>query len=424
MKWFKDIFQKVKAKAGDKVAAIGLSDLNAWLDEMGKDPESEKRLSDIYVRIEKVSKDLAEDVNSLNAAAPDENAPPRLLRAGLAARGEVIKQMNALLEKLVLPQRAEIESAAEYHSNLVNGLGRTVTKFGRAQQFMAALFPKEAERINSELNRLSHLLVELDQEIVKRQESMDGIRIARDLLARVQEERAEAGDLSSSIKNSEKSLAELRDAKSAREEELKRIASSEEGRRAEDLRKTLDLKREDLSRIESQMSDLVAPLNKALARIIKQEASDRLSLQHSNVFEQLSRSPEQVIDKDISGALQELRSNVDILGLKDRKREKILERIDNLIEEKSLEALKAGHTDILRQINELQPELERSHQRSVELEKELDGIGGQIRRFEADLDQERKNFAALEARETLDETDLKMAIEKLAGSSMEIELER
>lgn len=424
MKWFKDILQKAKVKAGDKVTAIGLSDLNAWLDEMGKDPESEKRLSDIYIRMEKVSRDLAEDVKSLESAAPDENAPPRLLKAGLAARGEVIKQMNALSEKLVLPQKAEIESAAEYHSNLVNGLGRTVTKFGRAQQFMAALFPKEAESINSELNRLSHLLVELDQEIVRRQESMDDIRIARELLARVQEERAEAGDLGSSIKNGEKNLAELRDARNALEEELGRIASSEEGRRAEDLKNALDLKREDLSRIEAQMSDLVAPLNKALARIIKQEASDRLSLQHSNVFEQLSRSPEQVIDKDISGALQELRSNVDILGLKDRKREKILERIDDLIEEKSLEALNARHTDVLRQINELQPKLEESRRRSVELERELDGIRGQIRRFEADLDQERRNFAALEARETVDETDLKTAVEKLAGRSMAIDLER
>ena len=65
--------------------------------------------------------------------------------------------------------------------------------------------------------------------------------------------------------------------------------------------------------------------------MMKQGSSDRINLQHKNVFEQLLESPSLVQDKDIAGSLEELRSHLATLGLKDKKKEKILDHIDLLI---------------------------------------------------------------------------------------------
>jgi DNA repair exonuclease SbcCD ATPase subunit len=421
LKWFKDIFQR--AKAEDKTSQVGLSYLDAWLEERGEDPKAQKRLSDIYTQIGQAAKDLSGDARALESSLPDEKAPPRLIKAGMGARGEIIRQIDSLTMLLSPPGKVDIESASEYHSSLVKGLGRTAINFGNAQRYVSALFPDDAGKINSDLNRLSRLLVELEGEIEKRQEETGGIRTARDLLARVRAEKAEVRNLSTSIKNDEDSLAELLRMRDGLEERLEGIASSEEGRSAEDLRRTVDLKREDLRQIEAQMSDLVAPLNKALARIMKQEESSRLCLQHREVFKKLTSSPQQAVDEDISSALHELRSNVDALGLRDKKREKILERIDHLIERKSLEDLKARYTEILQQINDLESRLEKTSFRSLELKKELDGFQSKIALLKANLAVEKNNLRALEEREALDEADLKMEIESLSSGTMEIDFE-
>ena len=48
-----------------------------------------------------------------------------------------------------------------------------------------------------------------------------------------------------------------------------------------------------------------------------------------------------VQDKDIAGSLEELRSHLATLGLKDKKKEKILDHIDLLIKRRSLENARA-----------------------------------------------------------------------------------
>ena len=101
-----------------------------------------------------------------------------------------------------------------------------------------------------------------------------------------------------------------------------------------------------LKEAEEEMADLVAPLTKALSRIMKQGSSERLNLQHRNVFEQLRTMPSQVADKDIAGSLEELQSHLATLGLKDRKKEKTLDHIDLLIKKKSLQKTRVRQAEL------------------------------------------------------------------------------
>ncbi len=186
MKWLKSIFPGSKVRG--EAVSLPLLDINSWLEDRQRDSGFEECLGEIYDRLDAVAKGLSKDVSALISAEPDPSTPPKLLRAGLAARGELVKQMESMNEKLMPPKRRDIESTSQHHWALVKGLERTVTTFGRAQQYVGALFPKCLESINSDLTQLSRLLVELESEIAKRRKVQEEIWYSKELVERLQEE--------------------------------------------------------------------------------------------------------------------------------------------------------------------------------------------------------------------------------------------
>ncbi len=422
MKWFKNIFQRNKSE--EDSARLKLSSLNSWLDEKSSHTLDESKLKEIYSGIEEVGEGLSKDIEALASAKPDESTPPRLMKAGLAARGEVVKQIEALSNKLTPPRQMDVESVSEHHWTLVKGLGNTVQKFGRAQRYVAALFPQESEAINSDFNKLSRLLVQIEEEIGKKRKEREEIWYSRELVARIPQELTEVYDLRDRVKKDEQKLSELQDTLRRGEAEIKRLASSDEGQRVEELKKTLSAKREELKGIEAEIADLVSPLTKALSRAMKQEASDRISLQHREILDMLSRSPLQALDGDISCPLQEVRSHMAVLGLKDRKKEKVLDHLDYLIAKKPLEGLKARHVKLQADVQELEKKLAESTSGTVLLNKDIARARKERELLETELSSSRQNLAALEEKASSDEAELKERIGKIAGRPIEIDMEK
>ena len=172
------------------------------------------------------------------------------------------------------------------------------------------------------------------------------------------------------------------------------------------------------------MADLVFPLTKALARLVKQDSSDRLELGNRSAFDLLIRSPTEVVDSDISGTLLELRSKVDILGLKDKKREKIVEHLDRLIKDKPLETLKAKHSEISEISKVLLEKLSESSQEMTRLEETLKQTSRQIEMTKVSLEQKTKSLSTMEELVSRSETELKAMLERIAGRPVALETEK
>lgn len=420
MKWLKEIFKKGPSQ--EKSARLKFSDLSAWLDEKRGNTLSREALSEIYSGIEEVGKGLTNDIEALASAEPNESTPPRLLKAGLAARGEVVKQIDAFSRKLTPPGQMDVESVSEHHWTMVKGLNNTVQKFGRAQRYVAALFPKESEAINSDFNRLSRLLVQLEEEIGKNRKEREEIYYSRELVAKIPQEFSEISNLLDRIKRDEQKLSELQDFESRADAEIEWAVSSEEGRKAEELKKDLTSKREELEEIEAEIDDLVSPLTKALGRAMKQESSDRISLQHREVLERLSQSPLQALNDDISEPLKEVRSHMAVLGLKDRKKEKVLDHLDYLIDKKPLLSLKSRHVKLQGEIEEMEKMLVDATCKTALLNKDLIRTRKEIERLEGELSSSRQALAASEEKASRDEAELKERIAKIAGRPVEIDM--
>ena len=151
----------------------------------------------------------------------------------------------------------------------------------------------------------------------------------------------------------------------------KKAEASDEGKRAEELKRILEKKKQDQSRPKSELADLVAPLTKALARIMKQGSSDRINLQHKNVFEQLLAYPSQVQDKDIAGSLEELQSHLATLGLKDKKKEKISRSYRPAHREKIAGKCQGQAASFEKEISDLESQIAESSQESLRLKEEI-----------------------------------------------------
>jgi predicted nucleic acid-binding Zn-ribbon protein len=205
---------------------------------------------------------------------------------------------------------------------------------------------------------------------------------------------------------------------------LKQLAASDEGKRTIELKKSLEEKREELAQAKDEMVDLIAPLTKALSRIMKQGSSDRLNLQHGDVFMQLSKSPSRVQDLDISGSLEELRSHLASLGLKDRKKEKTLDQIDHLIREKSLQKAKSKRVALEDEIKDLEAHLAKNSVKASHLRDELNLGKKSMQSLQVVLDQSRESLAALKEKESMNESELKERLAKLAKRPVEIDLSR
>lgn len=427
MNWLKKIFSKEKAvedRNDEAPITLALSHVKDWLEERSHEPEFERNLRSLYDSIERVAKDLEGDLLALEGAAPKEDAPPRLLKAGSAAREKLVRQMRGLSDRTAPPAKAETGSAKEYHSAMMKHLQNTVQKFGRAQRYTAAIFPREVEMINSDLGTISRHLSDLGEMISEREASLEAFVEAADLASQVCERSDQIESLKAEITGDEELLATLRDQERGHQQDIETWSRSDEGRRNFDERKVLEQKFRERDQIEMGMADLVSPLAKAVSRIMKQDDSDRIALQHREVFEELSSSPVRALEGDVSGALLELKSKVDLLGLRDKKRDRIIEQIEHLLEDRPLEVLKARHHRLNGEIEELEKSLARSGRETARLREKRDQVRQKIPALEAAVEERRKSLRALEERLSKDLEDLKEKLKEIAGEELEIDLLR
>lgn len=425
MKWLKKIFSKENAVEDSDVEApviLALSHVKDWLEERSQEPELERNLRSLYDSIERVAKDLEGDLSALEGAEPKEGTSLRLLKAGSAAREKLVRQMRGLSDRVAPPAKADLISAREYHSTMMKHLQNTVQKFGRAQRYTAAIFPREVEMINSDLGTISRHLSDLGEMISEREASLEAFGEAAGLASQVRERRDQIESLKAEIAGDEELLATLRDQERGHQQDIETWSRSDEGRRNFDERKVMEQKLRERDQIEMGMADLVSPLAKAVSRIMKQDDSDRIALQHREVFKELSSSPVRALEGDVSGALLELKSKVDLLGLRDKKRDRIIEQIEHLLEDRPLEVLKARHHRLNGEIEDLEKSLSKSGRETARLREKRDQVRQKTPSLEAAIEERRKGLAALEERLSKDLADLKEKLEEIAGEVLEIDL--
>jgi hypothetical protein len=411
----------VSRQANASRQGLPLFDLDRWIKERSQEHEAEADILEIYSQLVTAAQELDEDVERLRSASPAENSPPRLLKASMAARDAFCQPMLLLSEKLLPPSSGRIELAVDYHQGIANHLSRTALKFGMTQKYAATLFPEEVKRINSDLARLNLVLVDLEKILEEKQKEFKRLQYLKEAFSRFEEDRGKTEALEKDIAEDQAALATLRDRKKGIENELEDLSSCEDGQKRALLKEELDSYRLELKRIEAEAAGLISPLNKALARMIKQDSIDRVAVQNRRVLEQLSRSPLESFDLEISSALQELQGNIDLLGIKNKKREKIVSHLSYLIDAQPLEELRRRHRMLQEKITSTESHLKEGSLETDRLEGELMEIQAQMERRDVKLRQSRDLLEVLQERAAQEEDELKTRFFELANIPLVID---
>jgi hypothetical protein len=416
--WLNKLLGEKPADASRQVnvsrPGLPISELDRWLGERMKECQIDEDILKIYSQLDMAARDLDVDIEKLRSASPPEGSPIRLIKAGLAAREAFCQQIQLLREKLQPPTESGIEQAVEQYQSIASHLSRTALKFGRAQSYAAVIFPDELKRINSDLARINQLLVDLEKKINFKQKEVKRLEELQGALLRFGDDRRRIESLKRDIADDQAALAKLRDSGKRIEGELEGLLRGQDGQRRENLRQDLDSYRLERSEIEAEAAALISPLSKAIARMIKQDSIDRVTLQNRRVLEQLSGFPLDSLDMEISSALAELQENINLLGIKDKKREKTLKHLSYLIESKPLEVLGRRHRMLKDKVAELERRLKEGSLETDRLEDELIKIKSQITRRDAEILQSIDKLAGLEERAAQDGEELKTMFFDLA----------
>lgn len=405
---------------------LPFSELASWLDEKSHHnfKDLERTIKDLYDQIEAVFEKIDADLRFLKSASYDENTHPRLVKAGMASRDVVERQMKMLIERITLPTATGIASAINYHKSIVQNLEKTMQTLQRPLRYVGMLFPGASEQLVNDLSELGSLVDQLGGAIDDRHGELVAFKAAEDLISKIQDGRSLQKEIHTQTIEDEKKLEEDKGAAKELEHVVSELRLGEEEQKIASLKEAMENESKEMRKIEAEIADQISPLTKALGRLRKLDLSDRLTLspERRRILDLFSRSSAEALDHDISGLMMELRSHVekDRLALKERKKEKILKQIDHLLETNSLGKLKARHSKSTEALEDLKRRLAESGSGVHDTEEDLRQACDKISVLEKRIKQNKRDLTVLEEQLERDEADLRSRLKEIAGTEIKI----
>lgn len=386
-----------------KEISIKIDDLSVWIET-----ESQKQFSvlrsDIKQKYDEISatlENLSTSRDQLKDAKFGEKTYKRLAKAGTSNRDNLIKNINVLIEKTIIPEDIDPSKAVEFYIDMKSTLKTCLDNTTRSQEYVKLIFPEGYKVVVIDLKRLDTLLDELMYFI-------DGVKDELDVYTKlpgdieiINQSQHQIKEMTDNIPQLEAKYESLKNNLHTGEDRLAEMERSEEIIKANELEKQIKTLNDRISGINSNVKELFAPLSKALLRMQKQHESGRhtLSSINSNNLRTLIEDPALILGNDINSFLNEIRKSVEdgTLGLKQQKANKTTEQIDRLTGSDILLSLyrdresdSAKLTGLLEERNRLTVYKERTR-----LEKKLSDYRSSINSIEQSLDIERKDLGSL-----------------------------
>jgi len=401
LKFIKRIFGKKEDIP--KEISIKIDDLSVWIET-----ESQKQFSvlrsDIKQKYDEISatlENLSTSRDQLKDAKFGEKTYKRLAKAGTSNRDNLIKNINVLIERTIIPEDIDPSKAVEFYIDMKSTLKTCLDNTTRSQEYVKLIFPEGYKVVVIDLKRLDTLLDELMYFIEGVKDELDVYTKLPEDIEIINQSQHQIKEMTDNIPQLEAKYESLKNNLHTGEDRLAEMDRSEEIIKANELEKQIKTLNDRISGINSNVKELFAPLSKALLRMQKQHESGRhtLSSINSNHLRTLIEDPALILGNDINSFLSEIRKSVEdgTLGLKQQKANKTTEQIDRLTGSDILLSLyrdresdSANLTGLLEERNRLTVYKERTR-----LVKKLSDYRGSINSIEQSLDIERKDLDSL-----------------------------
>ncbi|MFQ6119156.1 MAG: hypothetical protein ACE5KE_04615 [Methanosarcinales archaeon] len=426
MKWLKKIFgMKEKEEVSD---TIEFNSIDTWLEK-----ESKKQFHELSENADKVYKDLKEtleqlkqDISELKNSEPKDDVPTRLVKAGLTNRDNMIRHLNSIVSKTKVPIQSDYESILEFYKTTTSYLQSNLEKFFQSRGYVKALFPEETDQVVSDVKTLESLLRKLieptkglEEKIKAFQKAPEQIRYIQDLYTKIDQEKSKKETL-------EIRLSDLKKTINMQNEKIKSLKNSDLWKKFKDLESSRTTYEKELKKLESEVNKIFSPISKALIRLEKQDDSGRYTLkpEHRKILNLCLSNPIQVLNYDTIDFLLELQKIVEknTLNIKEGKRDKILEQINYILENKILESSKKQYDKLQSKIEKINQDISNiTIQHEIKnLEKSIYSANDQIAQLHHDIELSQKYIDLHEKELKNKKKILQETLETIAGKKVKV----
>jgi len=392
VKWLNKILGKQnqqnqqEARTADTVA---FQDLTGWVSErtrteLGGFFESAEQ---IFADIEGAKEDLISDIKSLKVADPPE-LPSRVLQVGFAARDSMIKQINVMLDRISAPAM-DYPDIMEFCKSADSILDATIEKSAKSHHRAKYLFPKEVGAVFTDLRSIKVSLAKLRDLLDREGAKIKGFDEIKGGIQQINDIKRDIVSGNLEIKKNTSKIDEIKRSISDCTTKLEQLSQSKEWGFFVELEDGLNERGAEANNIENNVAELFIPLNKALNRMKKQSDSGRytLSKKQDKLLDECLENPISADAANLNDFLMEMLQIVEsgALGLKDKKRDKIVDQIDQIMgsfapKKERYDTLKSETTELEHRISELT-----ISKTKTALEEQLSGKNMEIARIDEDI---------------------------------------
>ncbi len=389
MKWLNKILGKQNQQKPRTTNTVAFRDLGDWVSErtraeLGGFFES---AAQIFAEIEGSKEELIRDIKSLKVAEPPE-LPSRVLKVGFAARDSMIKQINVMIDRIGTPAM-DYPDIMEFCRSIDTALDATIEKSAKSHHRAKYLFPKEVGAVFTDLRSIKISLAKLRDLLDREGAKIRGFDEITETIQRIDDIKRDVVSGNSKIKKNGSKTDEIKREISDCTTKLEQLSQSKEWSSFVELEDRLNEREMEANNIESNVTELFIPLNKALNRMKKQSESGRytLSKKQKELLDVCLENPISADVADVNDFLIEMLQIVEsgALGLKDKKRDKIVDQIDQITDsfapkKERYDTLKSETHEIEHQISDLT-----ISKTKTTLEGQLSGKNREIAHIDEDL---------------------------------------
>ncbi|MCS4542208.1 MAG: hypothetical protein HY929_07855 [Euryarchaeota archaeon] len=423
MNFFRKLFGKKEKQEQKLIIEIPENKLKQWLNEELKGLD-ENEIKKQYNEILQTTEEIKSSISDLEAAVFEENVDKRLFEASTRARSLLIRKLGSSLEKVNQPSSFNFNALVEFHNSLLREMVSIVNAWNAHSYLINPLFRKEMHELNNRIKKLGQLIDELGGFIEKNRDYGEKFNELNSIAEDFNNISKKIISTRLEIEGSYSKVKELQTDIDAKQKEMLSLSDSEATRKAQALQSEVEQLRNEKQRLESEILQELSSIGKPLKKYNKMADSEEISVpKESKLFlKDYAKDPLLALsdEKNLPVLKAVLKHTEELIkenriDLKDKKRDRALSQIKNIIDNDVL----ASRINAYRGLSE-RIEAKLKIDNSFEIFKKMKEFEFKINSLEQELLKDRERLKELEDDIKAQEELKKGRKEKLEGVISEL----
>jgi chromosome segregation ATPase len=276
LKWIERLFGKKEPFSPE----IGFDELAGWLESRSKEisGEVERHVAPVYSDIEDALREIKKSAAGLEEAQPEGRYHLKMVKVATTNRDNMVKQVRLLTDNITVPKATDVKTIIAFHENAMQTLNVCLENMMKSYQYAKMVFLEDSKEVIADVNALGRLLNQLVEHLKDDKKLLEAVENALKTIQVIKEMRSAIELENTSIKEKEEKVAALKKEIEEGQGTLIRLKESEQWIQYQGSMDELAELENNAKKTESEINNLVLPLNKALNRLKQLSESGRYTL--------------------------------------------------------------------------------------------------------------------------------------------------